>query len=82
MGALLGRLALLEGIYQLSWWWIGLVPLAALLAILVITIGVGAGIVAGWRVIKDEIKAEFGLGRKLSAPPDILLMLKQQEQQD
>jgi len=58
------------------------VPLVALLAILVITIGVGAGIVAGWRVIKDEIRAEFGLGRKLSVPSDILLMLKQQEQQD
>ena len=71
-----------EGVYELNWWWIGLVPLAALLATAIIAFGVGWGILAAWRVIKREIKAEFGLGRKLSAPQDILLMLKQQEQQD
>ena len=80
MGALLGGLALSEGIYQLNWWWIGLVPLAALLETAIIALGVGWGILAAWRVIKREIKAEFDLGRKPRSPQDILIgLLKQQD---
>lgn len=79
----MGGLALSEGVYQLSMLsWIIVISLAAILLTFVITFGVGWGILAAWRVIKKEIQAEFGLGRKLSAPQDILLMLKQQEQQD